>query len=83
MIDYETIVSKVRRLPEPLLREVEDFIDFLQMKRRGTDTVAGSQTTHPVMLAFGLWKDEKDLDDLVDRVYANRQRQLSRPQVSL
>lgn len=83
MIDYEAIVSKIRHLPEPLLREVEDFIDFLQMKRRGTDTAAGSQTTHPVMLAFGLWKDEKDLDDLVDRVYANRQRQLSRPQVSL
>ncbi len=83
MIDYETIVSKIRRLPEPLLREVDDFIDFLQMKRGGTDTAAGSQTTHPIMLAFGLWKDEKDLDDLVDRVYANRQRQLSRPQVSL
>lgn len=83
MIDYETILSKIRRLPEPLLREVEDFIDFLQMKRGGTDTAAGSQTTHPVMLAFGLWKDEKDLDDLVDRVYADRQRQLSRPQVSL
>jgi hypothetical protein len=83
MIDYETILSKIRRLPEPLLREVDDFIDFLQMKRGRVNTAATPQSAHPIMLAFGLWKDEKDLDDLVDRVYANRQRQLSRPQVSL
>jgi hypothetical protein len=83
MIDYETIVSKIRRLPEPLLEEVDDFIDFLQMKRAGVNAATGSPSTHPIMLAFGLWKDEKDLDDLVDRIYANRRRQLSRPQVSL
>jgi len=83
MIDYETILSKIRRLPEPLLQEVNDFIDFLQMKRGRVNTAVGSQATHPIMMAFGLWKDERDLDDLVDRVYANRQQQLSRPQISL
>jgi hypothetical protein len=81
MIDYETIVSKIRRLPEPL--EVDDFIDFLQMKRAGVNAATGSPSTHPIMLAFGLWKDEKDLDDLVDRIYANRRQQLARPEVSL
>ena len=83
MIDYEKIVSKIRRLPEPLLREVDDFIDFLQMKRGGANTTTGSHSAHPIMLAFGLWKDEKVLDDLVDRICANRRRQLSRSQVFL
>lgn len=81
MIDYETIISKIRRLPEPLLREVDDFVDFLQMRRGGVS--ASSQSTHPIMAAFGLWKDEADLDDLVDRIYANRRQQVSRSQVSL
>jgi hypothetical protein len=76
MFDYETIVSKIRRLPEPLLREVEDFVDFLQMKRGKVS--ASSQSTHPIMAAFGLWKDEADLDDLADRIYANRRRQVVR-----
>ena len=83
MIDYEAIVSKLRRLPEPLLREVDDFIDFLQSKRGGVAAAANSQPAHPIMLAFGLWKDETDLDDLVDRIYANRRQQVSRSQIPL
>jgi len=83
MIDYEAIVSKLRRLPEPLLREVDDFIDFLQAKREGVVVTAKPQSVHSAMRAFGLWKDETDLDDLVDRIYANRRQQLSRPQVSI
>ena len=34
---------------------------------------------HPVMLAFGLWKDEPEFDTLVEEIYANRRRQGSRP----
>ena len=83
MIDYDTVVSKLRRLPEPLLREVDDFIDFLQLKRGGVVAATKSQSAYPIMLAFGLWKDEADLDDLVDRIYANRRQQVSRFEVSL
>jgi len=32
----EEIIAKIRELPEPLIQEVNDFIDFLQMKRNGT-----------------------------------------------
>ncbi|MEW5960595.1 MAG: type II toxin-antitoxin system Phd/YefM family antitoxin [Chloroflexota bacterium] len=32
---------------------------------------------HPAMAAFGLWRDEPDLEDLVDQIYRNRQKQIS------
>ena len=36
MTAYEETVVKIRELPEPLIQEVSDFIDFLQMKRDST-----------------------------------------------
>jgi prevent-host-death family protein len=38
---------------------------------------------HPAMAAFGLWRDEADLEALTDEVYANRRRQASRPGISM
>ena len=38
---------------------------------------------HPVMLAYGLWKDEEDLATLADEITANRQTQFSRPALEL
>jgi hypothetical protein len=82
MIDIEAITAKIRRLPESLIQEVEDFVDFLQARQSALppNTASGS---HPAMVAFGLWKDEPDLVDLTDRIYANRLTQSSRPKVSL
>ena len=34
---------------------------------------------HPAMAAFGLWRDDPDLDDLTQRITANRAGQPSRP----
>ncbi len=36
MTVYEETVVKISELPEPLIQEVSDFIDFLQMKRDST-----------------------------------------------
>lgn len=83
MIDIDVIATKIRRLPESLIREVEDFVDFLQEKRSNLPASEVPPPNHPAMAAFGLWKDESDLDDLVERVYANRLAQSSRPKVSL
>ena len=33
MTGYEKAVAKIREFPEPLITEVNDFIDFLQMRR--------------------------------------------------
>jgi len=36
MTIYEATIAKIRELPEPLIQEVNDFIDFLQIKQNGT-----------------------------------------------
>nr|QNO57782.1 hypothetical protein OHAEDELL_00009 [Methanosarcinales archaeon ANME-1 ERB7] len=36
MTVYEATAAKIRELPEPLIQEVSDFVDFLQMKRDNT-----------------------------------------------
>ena len=33
MTVYETTIAKIRELPEPLVEEVNDFIDLLQIKQ--------------------------------------------------
>ena len=36
MTAYEETIAKIHRLPESLLQEVNDFVDFLQMKQNAT-----------------------------------------------
>jgi hypothetical protein len=38
---------------------------------------------HPIMAAFGLWKDEADLADLAEEMNSERQASQSRPAVDL
>lgn len=37
---------------------------------------------HPAMAAFGLWKDDRDFDDLEEQIYANRKNQDGRATVA-
>jgi prevent-host-death family protein len=37
---------------------------------------------HPAMAAFGLWRTEKELDDLTEEIYANRKQQPPRVEVA-
>lgn len=36
---------------------------------------------HPAMAAFGLWRDEPQLDNLTEQIYANRKNQGTRAEV--
>ena len=36
MTVYESTIAKIQELPEPLVQEVNDFIDFLQIKPDST-----------------------------------------------
>ena len=38
---------------------------------------------HPIMAAFGLWRDQADLATLTEEIYANRQLQGSREAIDL
>ncbi len=40
---YEETIAKIRQLPEPLVQEVNDFVDFLIMR---SDTTRSSLWTH-------------------------------------
>lgn len=52
-----------------------------QSPKRLEDIEAGK--IHPAMAAFGLWKDEEDLNDLEAQIIANRRRTSSRPRADL
>ena len=53
MTVYEHTVAKIQRLPEPLLQEVSDFIDFLLVKQDRTQRE--------------LWPRFRETLDVVDR----------------
>jgi len=36
MTVYDATIAKIRQLPEPLVQEVNDFVDFLLMKKDST-----------------------------------------------
>jgi antitoxin (DNA-binding transcriptional repressor) of toxin-antitoxin stability system len=38
---------------------------------------------HPAMAAFGLWRDEPDLEDLTDKILKERQKVSPRPTIEL
>jgi len=53
----------------------------------GQDSVLLAQIeageVHPAMAAFGLWRDEADLETLIDDIETNRRRQPPRPEIAL
>ena len=48
---YEPMLAKLRRLPEPLVQEVEAFIDFLQIRWENQSPVWHSPTDTPAQNA--------------------------------
>ena len=39
--------------------------------------------THPAMAAFGLWRDEDDLEELAEQIRADRNMAAARPEINL
>ncbi len=39
MTIYETTISKIQRLPEPMIQEVNNFVEFLMLKNMQVETV--------------------------------------------
>jgi len=72
--------------------ELERLERSAEITRRLAQTLGQSSTllekieagkVHPAMAAFGLWKDEEDLDVLEAQIINNRQRASSRPHANL
>jgi prevent-host-death family protein len=61
-------VSRLSRRLATILGQDEALLDAIE---RGE--------VHPAMAAFGLWRDDVDMDDLAERIAANRAGQAPRP----
>ena len=68
MAVYDVTVAKIQQLPESLIQEVSDFVDFLWMKR---DSARWQLWTH---FAEALKIAESDFDDYLSNLedYENR-----------
>jgi prevent-host-death family protein len=72
--------AELQRLEQPKISTIEaarslgQDEDLLQRIQDGK--------LHPAMAAFGLWKDDRDFDDLEEQIYANRKNQDGRATVA-
>ena len=68
MTDYDATIAKIRQLPESLVQEVNDFVDFLLMKKDSTRWQLWSQLTEGLEIA------ESDLSEYLTNLedYENR-----------
>lgn len=63
------IVDEVQTLPENLIREVLDFIGYLQAKYEQN----GEEDRQATLLAtFGSWEDDREPEETVHDIYTNR-----------
>jgi Protein of unknown function (DUF2281) len=69
MTGYERIVAKMQQLPEPLLQEVSDFIDFLLVKQDRTQ--------------WELWTHFREALDLAESDFSEYLRNLEKYEESL
>jgi len=67
-----------------LERSAETTLRLVQALGQSPKLLEGIKAgnVHPAIAAFGLWKDEEDLDDLQTQILNNRQRVSSRPHAS-
>ena len=86
----------IRRREKPVaalvgLAELERLEQAAQMTRNLALSLGQSEeilkqieekTTHPAMAAFGLWRDELDLDNLAEEIAQARQDDESRQEIS-
>jgi hypothetical protein len=69
MTVYDTAVVKIRQLPESLIQEVSDFIDFLLMRQDSTRWQLWNQFAEALALSeAGLSDYLSDLEDYESRL---------------
>lgn len=70
---------------ERLERSAEITRRLAQTLGQSTELLEGIEEgkVHPAMAAFGLWKDEEDLNNLDTEIINNRRRASSRPRANL
>ena len=57
----EKIYHEVKRLPEPLAREVLDFIEYIELKHGLRDSQIGELTTAQEPVMKKIWDNQQDV----------------------
>ena len=69
MTVYDMTMTKIRQLPEPLVEEVSDFIDFLLLRQDSTRWQLWNQFTETLELAEAGFSDYlPNLEDYENRL---------------
>lgn len=69
MTVYDATIAKIRQLPEPLIREVSDFVDFLVMRRDSTRWQLWTQFAEVLEIAESDFSDYlRNLEDYENRL---------------
>ncbi|WP_445637624.1 DUF2281 domain-containing protein [Nostoc sp. DSM 114161] len=66
---HEETIAKIRQLPEPLLQQVNDFIDFLLMKNNSTLQPSWTEFTEEAEIVESDFSDYlQNLEDYEERL---------------
>lgn len=69
MTVYDETIAKIRQLPESVVQEVNDFIDFLQMKKDSDRSSLSMQFTENMEIAESDFSDYlSNLEDYEERL---------------
>ncbi|MBD1880184.1 DUF2281 domain-containing protein [Coleofasciculus sp. FACHB-T130] len=69
MTVYDETIAKIRQLPESVVQEVNDFIDFLQMKKDSERSSFSMQLTENMEIAESDFSDYlSNLEDYEERL---------------
>jgi hypothetical protein len=66
MTVHEETIAKIRQLPEPLLQEVNDFIDFILMKH-----YSDALTALPLRYRWQLWTQFTESLEIADADFSD------------
>lgn len=69
MTMYEETIAKIRQLPEPLVQQVNDFVEFLLMRKDSKRAALWMQFTEAMELAESDFSDYlPNLEDYEERL---------------
>ena len=67
MLERERLVEKIKSLPEDTLKEVVDFIEFLEAKRKRSIEWKKRKEGDPLAKVIGICKGPSDLAERHDK----------------
>ena len=70
----EQTITELQDLPEPVVREVLDFIGFLRQKhvKPASEQAYVEDRWQVLREISGAWEDRRDADEIIEAIYASR-----------